>query len=310
MTFRIYQGSLLPSIADTIRVGGLPVNLTGATVAFSMRPEDAATLALDHVAAVIVSAAAGTVQLDWPAGSTSIDPGAYRAWWTVTDENGVQDSPEFDVEVEAHGPVASSDLCTVEDVRRHLEWGPDDRRDRDPRIAELIPLATWELERYAGRWFTPRPQATRKMRFERHHAALPGDLRADKTHEVVLNGSTLGDEVDYQLHPIDAPDGSYRSITFFPYAGRGNPHFGHIDPGYYRGLIVEVSGEWGMPTAPPGARRACILTVASWLDRGAPRDFAVTVDDPRGGQPESTGTYAIPSAARRALGSLVRWVAD
>lgn len=77
--FNVKQGNLLPVVAATLlNPDGTPFNLTGCTVAFNAQGPVGFT-----GAAVIVTAAAGTVTYTFAAGQTEV-PGDYQAEWMVT----------------------------------------------------------------------------------------------------------------------------------------------------------------------------------------------------------------------------------
>lgn len=112
MSVSIYAGTKAPSLTDTIKVNGTPFDLTGSTVKFRMRLVGSDTLTVDS-AAVVVSAAAGTVRYDW--GTSDLDvPGEYLAWWRVTLGTGsVQESGEFAVSVLEHGTPARATMAAL-----------------------------------------------------------------------------------------------------------------------------------------------------------------------------------------------------
>ena len=79
--FTIGEGDRLPEINATLKVDGVAIDLTSATVKFIMADTDG-TLKVD-AAATVVSAAAGTVKYAWIAADTDT-PGEYTAEWEIT----------------------------------------------------------------------------------------------------------------------------------------------------------------------------------------------------------------------------------
>jgi hypothetical protein len=67
--------------------------------------------------------------------------------------------------------------------------------------------------------------------------------------------------------------------------------------------LLDITGAWGCWDAvsvPENVRRACVLTVGSWMDR-AVAEYAMDTDGGRQIIPDRGATYAIPMAAHRLL---------
>lgn len=94
-----------PAEATLLDAEGTPIDLTGASVKFSMRPFRGA-LKIDKATCEIVSAEAGTVKYQWQASDTDTT-GTFRAEFEVTFQGGgvITVPNKGDVEVEISDSV-------------------------------------------------------------------------------------------------------------------------------------------------------------------------------------------------------------
>ena len=83
--FIMTAGDRLPSFQSTLELGGTAVDLTGCTVVFQFKHEDAT--AATSSSATIVTAASGVVRYDWGASDLS-ESGDYTGKWVVTHSTG------------------------------------------------------------------------------------------------------------------------------------------------------------------------------------------------------------------------------
>lgn len=200
--------------------------------------------------------------------------------------------------------MATLDLCTTAQVKADLEitvstW--------DTLIASLISSASVAIMRRSSREFAPQTSAsTRDVRATGRVVDLaPYEVRT--VTSVVLDPASANTTLttsQYQL--VAAPNTSTTSVLLrigesvaLPYA---LTEFG--------GFTVRIVGDWGAwstATVPDDVRRACIVTVGSWMDR-AVAEYGVDTGDGRGVSPASAGTWAVPGAAYTLLQPYLRMV--
>tara|TARA_R110000851_G_scaffold321725_1_gene487301 strand:- start:167 stop:490 length:324 start_codon:yes stop_codon:yes gene_type:complete len=83
MAFTIKKGDTSPSIQSILKdSAGVPINITGATVKFHMKPIGSSTLKVDQVM-TIVDATGGIVRYSWEDSDTDT-VGTYYAEFEVT----------------------------------------------------------------------------------------------------------------------------------------------------------------------------------------------------------------------------------
>lgn len=87
MAFVIGQNDTWPPIQATLKdAAAAAVNLTGASVKFTLK-QDGGSVTVNEATATILSAAAGTVEYAWATGDTA-SAGTYQAEWEVTFSTG------------------------------------------------------------------------------------------------------------------------------------------------------------------------------------------------------------------------------
>lgn len=306
MSVRLYAGQRSPSVTDTIKVNGSAFDLTGSTVKFRMRAENASALAIDE-AAVVVSEAAGTVRYDPSTTFAALAAGDYVGWWSVTlPSTLVQDTAEFQVELLAHAETATW-LCGLTDVREALEL-PSTDRTRDPLIETYIGVVSDHIQREYQREFTPTTQAARTFEFDPSRVGrrgvlvdlAPYDFRSVgagwvKLHPESSDPTTLTANTDYRLSPVPSPDSVYTTIslsTGLTYNSALYREFGVCQ--------LEVKADWGYASIPAAVRQAAAETVAANLRRDIP-NLGLDLDDPRDLRPLLPSEVTIPGRARRWL---------
>lgn len=299
--FEIIKGQLSPSVSDTITVDGAAFNLTGCTVAFSMRAAGSSILKVDHAVATIISPTAGTVQYNWSAGDTDTD-GLYVFWWTVTLVGGEsQDTPESDLRISDHS-VAANALCTLTDVHLAMET-PSSDTSLDDVIQEYINEASELIIKSYRREFAPvTTSATRRFRVSTKGKInlLPYDLQSvsqvmlhpEQSQQIIASG-------DYSLFPTTNYNGVYMSMRISPWIPLVSLNY--LKFGY---ALVDITGTWGFPSVPAPVKRAAVITVRTWLRKDAKGMAGSAGGQYYSGQElpaELPSTYALPAAARKLL---------
>lgn len=296
--FEIFEGQVLPSITDSITVGGAPFDLSTATsVTFSARKPWLSTLTVDHASATIVDAPNGKVNYAWHAGDTS-DPGDYLYWWTVTLAGNQQDTPEGAMRVLAHSP--STDLITVDDVLLSSQIPAALQPDPSPLIDMYIGLASNRIMSEYGHFRPYETAATKRFTVRKHRVRLvpyflvraTSVVLSPESFSLVLNPSVP----DYFLDPFVTVEGCYTGM-------RTSPWIPHVSPTSMRfgTPLIDITGDWGYQVVPDAVRMGTLVTVRSWMLRDAATySNTVQMTDPSV-LPRPSGTYAIPLAAREHL---------
>lgn len=299
MTARIpvwYVGDRNPPIREEIITStGAAYDLTGATVAFQMRDPRSGTFKV-NTAATVDDAAGGLVSYAW--GATDLDTaGIFVVSWAVTVAGKPQHVQEAVIEVRAQAPGAV-DLTTLAEVKTHLEISNSDTA-RDTMIVALIPAASRAIMGRCQRELAPRTaSATRRFQVTSRVVDLaPYDLRtvSSVTLDPAGAATVLVADVDYALAGYRAYTGTYLLLSLARGLAWQSTHydsFGHS--------VVDVAGAWGAwdtDDVPEDIRRACAVTVGSWVDRAVAQYGNLIDDATMQALPNRAATYAVPLAA-------------
>lgn len=193
--------------------------------------------------------------------------------------------------------MATYDLCTTTQVRTDLEITS---ATHDTLIASLVSSASVAIMRRCQREFAGQTaSATRDVRAQSRWIDLaPWDLRSATSIIIDPAGdNTTLSSTDYQLVSAPHGSGSYIAVELSRYVAMPTAisKFG--------AYVVRVAGAWGAwttATVPDDVRRACIITVGSWMDRAA-AEYGADLGDPSVSGTQSAQTWAIPGAAWRLL---------
>ena len=303
----IFKDQVAPTVRDTIKIQGDPYNLTGCTVKFKMRPTDGTTPKVD-AAAVVDSPVNGQVSYAWIVGDTDTE-GEYLAWWEVTLLNGnTQDTPEFAVTVIEHAPTTLEQLCTLEDMYTVMRITTNSDA-RDEMMEKFILQATGQIQNYCNRKFTPLEVGATK-RFlvnvtgKRIRVDLtPYDLQPSPEPTLVLHPEQQAitlDPTNYEFRPFVTDDQTHTSVLLSPWQTMISTHqmkFGRP--------FIDITGTWGWTVVPEEVKRACEITVMSWMRRdvsalGGAAGQALGQSTGEGA-PNAQATFYLPYAAQKLL---------
>jgi hypothetical protein len=268
-------GDRSPSITETITIDGIPVDLTGSTVQFKMRPVGSTTLKVNSPATV-VTPAAGTVRYDWAA--VDVDTAdQYVVWWDVTTGGKVQSVGEAVIEFRAHGPFSAQALCTRADVARLIPGYSDDE-STDGVLEDLIAAESQTWLTQTGREFVPLSAGSSTRTFDLSVANRDSrTLRIGDASTVTAVGikdqtGTVTETVlstDYTLMPRTRQ--AWEPITALSF-----PSGSLIPATLTAGYTVDVTGTWGFPAVPDDVRVAVArMVLVRYVTSTAPSGSAL-----------------------------------
>lgn len=193
------------------------------------------------------------------------------------------------------------DLTTVANVKNAIGLTSN---TSDPLIQDLITQASATItSRYQREFAAVAATPTRRIKVTGLWVDLkPYDLRSVSGAGVVLgpesaSPTTLTAGTDYALQPVTTSSlGTYTELKL----SNRLPLMGSTTLQNFGYALLDITGTWGAAAVPADVARACIITVAAWLDRGA--DVIAAMDSTvRPDGSTMTTSWAIPSAAHRLL---------
>jgi hypothetical protein len=250
-----YVGNRSPAITQTITIDGVAFDLSSSTVRFKMRRPGSTTLKVDAAATIVTPPGTdGEVRYDWLA--ADVDTAAqYLCWWEVTTAGKVQEVGEALIEIRAHAPFGSRQLCGRGDVIR-LVPGYSDDQSTDGILEDLIASESQTWLNETGREFVPIAAAssTRSFDVAWQHCATRKIRIGDAN---TITAVETSDQAGNTLAAVTAGDWvglprtrqAWQPITriwFPPNSGAAVT----LNPGY----VLEVTGTWGFPAVPDDVR--------------------------------------------------------
>lgn len=206
--------------------------------------------------------------------------------------------------------MASTDLCTLAEVRAQLVAIRSGYTDLDALIAVLITAASETIMDEYEREFAPASTVATRT-FPVYPAArdragnvivdlAPYDVQtvtAVLLHPEASSPTTLTAGTDYKLAPVPARDSVYTRLLI---SGRVTVSSDHLTA--FGFAQVSLAGTWGFASVPNNVKQATVDTVRAWLERTPPGALDVSA----GITPEMLRTYSIPSWARMKLQPFAR----
>lgn len=163
--------------------------------------------------------------------------------------------------------MASQDLATLEEVRRHRQLTDTTNTTQDDLINELITVASDMIMRYTQREFAPTTASeARTYRYDGRGVVnlAPDDLRSVTQIRIDTDtdSPTTLTSTQYKLHPTRAKDGVYSMVHLINIQNARVTT--EVHPVYRE---VEITGAWGWSSIPAPVKRACIMLVVELLSR-------------------------------------------
>lgn len=293
----------LAGVTFEVRATSAPTGLTG-TMRFRILDNSGGT-AFGPVTAGITEDPAGSGSYVYTKVGGLTTAGQYTAMWdtgTVTPETTAYE----DITITGSVPGTGDDLITLDELRTAMEYPADDT-SRDDLAAQLITQASLAITRECQREFVRTDDATRTFLWRRGRRLdlTPFDLRTVTSltvHAGTAQETTATADTDYRLLPVVNRDGVYMRVEFAP---DFDPDVSDYEESF--GVArVTIAGAWGYAAAPEPVKRACAVTVASWMAHDVAANALADLDEPRGLAPAPPRQYAIPTPAWRLLSPYMR----
>lgn len=253
-------GARQPPVYGTILADGAPVNLTGATVTFYMRPVGSATPKVTAGAAVVDNATTGDVHYSWAAADVDT-PGAFVGWWRVTQAGGqYEETPEFGILITAHAPAASGEYVSASELKQTL--GLADKAFADADVQRAVEAAKLAVDQRTGRSFTLGAAGEARTFYTPAEAyAEIDDLNL--LTSVTVNGTaiTLGTHFRTESEKNGWPIGTLVALPGYVFPTKTAP--------------IVVTGTWGWPSVPADVKSAALIIAARVLKRSREAAFGV-----------------------------------
>lgn len=200
--------------------------------------------------------------------------------------------------------MAAVDLCLISDYRAQAEQ-TSTTTTPDALVQALITAASRIINhRYEREFVSESTPATRRFRVDSKLVMLqPYDLRTVTT--MTLNPEQAGASLvlvantDYALHPVTSFLGCYQRVRLSDSLNLSTSTLA-VNMGH---AYLDINGAWGIyantAAVPDDVRRACVLTVTSWLDRAVSEYGDLQgVEATLGGlRPDAFSGWPIPLAA-------------